>query len=186
MSDMTSDVKSIKVEEFSLVDFVMKIQQGIRDGYEVTDQSDDAPLQIGGGFYAIMRESIKPSVVIGKAVFEASLDTTKLQEQLKVGGEIEQMLADSLVVDEMTTTDDFLMVSDDIDEALSSGIVDEKLHDLSIDIEKDADKWDNKELGADEAYVETIEPPKEPTLDESLPKEEQAVQTKQTTKRGRK
>lgn len=157
-----SNVKSIKVEEFSLVDFVMKIQQGIRDGYEVTDQSDDAPLQIGGGFYAIMRESIKPSVVIGKAVFEASLDTTKLQEQLKVGGEIEQMLADSLVVDE-------------------------KLHETFIDIEKDADKWDNKELGADEAYVETIEPPKEPTLDESLPKDEQAVlQTKQTTKRGKK
>ena len=102
-----SDVKSIKVEEYSLVDFVMKIQQGIRDGYEVTDQSDDAPLQIGGGFYTIMRESVKPNVVIGKAVFEASLDTTKLQEQLKVGGEIEQMLADSLVVDEKLSTEEF-------------------------------------------------------------------------------
>jgi len=65
-------------------------------------------------------------------------------------------------------------------------VVDEKLHETSIDPEKDADKWDNKELGADEAYVETIEPPKEPTLDESLPKEEQVVQTKQTTKRGKK
>lgn len=157
-----SDVNSIKIEEYSLVDFVMKIQQGIRDGYEVTDQSDDAPLQIGGGFYTIMREAIKPSVVVGKAVFEASLDTTKLQEQLKAGGEIEQMLSDSLVVDE-------------------------KLHETFIDIEKDADKWDNKELGADEAFVETIEPPKEPTLDESLLKEEQAaLQTKQTTKRGKK
>lgn len=157
-----SDVKQLKVEEYNLVDFVMKIQQGIRDGYEVTDQSDDAPLQIGGGFYTIMREAIKPNVVIGKAVFEASLDTTKLQEQLKAGGEIEQMLADSLVVDE-------------------------KLHETFIDPEKDADKWDNKELGADEAYVETIEPPKEPTLDESLPKDEQTVlQTKQPTKRGRK
>ena len=107
MSDMTSDVKSIKVEEFSLVDFVMKIQQGIRDGYEVTDQSDDAPLQIGGSYHVIMREAIKPSVVVGKAVFEASLDTTKLQEQLKAGGEIEQMLADSLVVDEKLSTEEF-------------------------------------------------------------------------------
>ena len=102
-----SNVKSIKVEEFSLVDFVMKIQQGIRDGYEVTDQSDDAPLQIGGAFHLIMREAIKPSVVVGKAVFEASLDTTKLQEQLKAGGEIEQMLADSLVVDEKLSTEEF-------------------------------------------------------------------------------
>ena len=151
-----SELKQLKIEEFSLVDFVMKIQQGIRDGYEVTDQSDDAPLQIGGSFHVIMRESIKPNVVIGKAVFEASLDTTKLQEQLKAGGEIEQALSDSLIIGE-------------------------------VDYTKDADKWDNKELGADEAYVETIEPPKEPTLDESLPKEEQAaLQTKQPTKRGKK
>ena len=162
MSNMTSDVKQLKIEEFSLVDFVMKIQQGIRDGYEVTDQSDDAPLQIGGGFYTIMREAAKPNITVGKLVMEASIDTTRLQEQLKAGGEIEQMLADSLVVDE-------------------------KLHETFIDIEKDVDKWDNKELGADEAYVETIEPPKEPTLDEALPKEEQAVlQAKQPTKRGRK
>lgn len=151
-----SDAKQLKIEEFSLVDFVMKIQQGIRDGYEVNDTSDDAPIQIGGAFHLIMREAITPNVVIGKAVFEASLDTTKLQEQLKAGGEIEEMLADSLIIGE-------------------------------VDYTKDADKWDNKELGADEAYVETIEPPKEPTLDESLPKEEQAaLQTKQPTKRGKK
>ena len=151
-----SDAKQLKVEEYSLVDFVMKIQQGIRDGYEVTDQSDDAPLQIGGGFYTIMREKVKADTVVGSFVAELSFDTTKLKEQLKAGGEIEQMLADSLVVEE-------------------------KLHETSIDPEKDADKWDNKELGADEAYVETIEPPKEPTMDESLPKEEQLIQTKQVT-----
>ena len=151
-----SELKQLKIEEYNLVDFVMKIQQGIRDGYEVTDQSEDAPLQIGGCFYTIMREKVKTDAVIGSFVAELSFDTTKLQEQLKAGGEIEQMLTDSLVVDE-------------------------KLHETFIDIEKDVDKWDNKELGADEAYVETIEPPKEPTLDESLPKEEQVLQTKQVT-----
>ena len=152
-----SNVKHLKIEEYNLVDFIMKIQQGIRDGYEVTDQSDDAPLQIGGGFYTIMREKVKADTVVGSFVAELSFDTTKLKEQLKAGGEIEQMLADSLVVEE-------------------------KLHETSTDFEKDVDKWDNKELGADEAYVETIEPPKEPTLDESLPKEEQvALQTKQVT-----
>jgi len=157
-----SELKQLKIEEYNLVDFVMKIQQGIRDGYEVTDQSDDAPIQIGGGFYTIMREKVKTDTVIGSFVAELSFDTTKLQEQLKAGGDIEQMLVDSLVVEE-------------------------KLHETSIDHEKDVDKWDNKELGADEAYVETIEPPKEPTIDESLPKEEQVViQTKQPTKRGRK
>ena len=156
-----SDVKQLKIEEFDLVSFVMKIQQGIRDGYEVNGTSDDAPLQIGGAFHLIMREKVKTDAVIGSFVAELSFDTTKLKEQLKAGGEIEQMLVDSLVVDE-------------------------KLHETSIDHEKDADKWDNKELGADEAYVETIEPPKEPTLDESLPKDEQVAQTKQTTKRGKK
>jgi len=141
-----SDVKQLKIEEFSLVDFVMKIQQGIRDGYEVNDTSDDAPIQIGGAFHLIMREATKPNIVIGKAVFEASLDTTKLQEQLKAGGEIEQMLADSLVVDE---------------------------------------KLD----GVHETFIEEVPKPEpEPTMDEALPKEEQALlQTKTTpTKRGRK
>ena len=97
-----SDVKQLKIEEFSLVDFVMKIQQGIRDGYEVTDQSDDAPLQIGGGFYTIMREKVKADTVVGSFVAELSFDTAKLEEQLKAGGEIEQILADSLVVAEKT------------------------------------------------------------------------------------
>ena len=157
MSDMKSDAKQLKIEEFSLVDFVMKIQQGIRDGYEVNDTSEDAPLQIGGAFHLIMREAIKPNVVIGKAVFEASLDTTKLQEQLKAGGEIEQVLADSLVVEEKT----------DKSEEVHGNLM--------------------RTIPITDEYVETIAPPKEPTLDESLPKEEQAaLQTKQPTKRGRK
>lgn len=126
-----SDVKQLKIEEFDLVSFVMKIQQGIRDGYEVTDQSDDAPLQIGGSFHVIMRESIKPVKVVETLAVKVSLDPTKLQEQLKSGGEIEQMLSDSLVVDEMSTANDFLIVSDDIKEALSSGIVEDvKVEDL--------------------------------------------------------
>lgn len=128
-----SDVKQLKIEEYDIVSFVMQIQQGIRDGYEVTDKSDDAPMQIGGGWHAIMREAAKPNITVGKLVMEASIDTTKLQEQLKAGGELEEMLADSLVVDEPPI------------------------------------------------------PSPEPTLDESLPKEEQAMlQNKQPTKRGRK
>lgn len=153
-----SDVKQLKIEEYSLVDFVMKIQQGIRDGYEVTDQSDDAPLQIGGGFYTIMREAAKPFKVVETLVLEASIDTTKLQEQLKVGGKVEQMLADSLVVEEETDKP-------------------EDLHETLIGT-----------IPITDEYIETIEPPKEPTLDESLPKDEQVIeqQSKQTTKRGRK
>ena len=152
-----SDVKQLKIEEYNLVDFVMKIQQGVRDGYEVNDTSDDAPIQIGGAFHLIMREAIKPNVVVGKAVFEASLDTTKLQEQLKAGGEIEQVLADSLVVEEKT----------DKSEEVHGNLM--------------------RTIPITDEYVETIAPPKEPTLDESLPKEEQAaLQTKQPTKRGRK
>ncbi len=151
-----SDVKQLKIEEFDLVSFVMQIQSAILQGYEVTDKSEEAPMCIGHCYHVIMREAAKPFKVVETLVLSASIDTAKLQEQLKAGGEIEQILADSLVVDE-------------------------KLHETSIDHEKDVDKWDNKELGADEAYVETIEPPKEPTMDESLPKEEQLIQTKQVT-----
>ena len=170
------ELKQLKIEEFSLVDFVMKIQQGIRDGYEVNDTSDDAPLQIGGSFHVIMRERECQPMPVADLSLAVYTDTTKLQETIALCLESvnhlnksldDQMLADSLVVEEETDKP-------------------EDLHETSIDPEKDADKWDNKELGADEAYVETIEPPKEPTLDESLPKEEQVVQTKQTTKRGRK
>lgn len=169
MSDTTSDVKWLKIEEFDLVSFVMKIQQGIRDGYEVNDTSDDAPLQIGGGFYTIMREAAKPVKVVGAFVMEASIDTAKLQEQLKDGGEIEQALADSLttslVVDETTTTEDFLMVSDDIDEALSSGVVDEKLstEEFSALADKAADlidKVDNLLVEAEAKHIEATTPVK--------------------------
>ena len=167
-----SELKQLKIEEFDLVSFVMQIQSAILQGYEVTDSSEEAPMCIGHCYHVIMREKVKvdanvllndwcdkvenkANVVIGKAVFKASLDTTKLQEQLKIGGEIEQILADSLVVDEK---------------------LHEKLHEKLMTT-----------IPITEEYVETIEPPKEPTLGESLPKEEQAaLQTKQTTKRGKK
>lgn len=140
------NLKQLKIEEYSLVDFVMKIQQGILDGYVVTDKSDDAPLQIGGGFHVIMREATKPIKVVGELAFEASIDTVKLQEQLKDGGEIEQALADSLVVAEKTDV----------------------VH---------------------ETFIEEVPKPEpEPTMDEALPKEEQALLQAKTTpiKRGRK
>jgi len=126
-----SELKQLKIEEYDIVSFVMQIQQGIRDGYEVTDKSEESPMCIGHCYHVIMREAAKPNITVGKLVMEASLDTTKLQEQLKNGGEIEQALADSLVVAEMTAIDDFLLVSDDIKEALSSGIVEDvKIEDL--------------------------------------------------------
>jgi len=97
-----SELKQRKIEEFDLVSFVMQIQSAILQGYEVTDKSDDAPMCIGHCYHVIMREAAKPVKVVGALVMEASIDTAKLQEQLKDGGEIEQALADSLVVDEKT------------------------------------------------------------------------------------
>ena len=141
-----SELKQLKIEEYDIVSFVMQIQQGIRDGYEVTDKSEESPMCIGHCYHVIMREAAKPNITVGKLVMEASLDTTKLQEQLKDGGEIEQALADSLVVAEKTDV----------------------VH---------------------ETFIEEVPKPEpEPTMDEALPKEEQALlQTKTTPiKRGRK
>jgi hypothetical protein len=141
-----SELKQLKIEEYDIVSFVMQIQQGIRDGYEVTDKSEESPMCIGHCYHVIMREAAKPNITVGKLVMEASLDTTKLQEQLKEGGEIEQALADSLVVAEKTDV----------------------VHETSIQ--------------------EVPIPEPEPSIDEALPKEEQALlQTKTTPiKRGRK
>jgi len=94
------ELKQLKIETYNLVDFVMQIQQAVLGGYIVTDKSDEAPMCIGHCYHVIMREAVKPVKVVDTFVVEASIDTAKLQEQLKSGGEIEQMLADSLVVDE--------------------------------------------------------------------------------------
>ena len=107
-----SELKQLKIEEYDIVSFVMQIQQGIRDGYEVTDKSEESPMCIGHCYHVIMREAAKPNITVGKLVMEASLDTTKLQEQLKDGGEIEQMLADSLVVEEKLSTEEFTELAD--------------------------------------------------------------------------
>ena len=95
-----SELKQRKIEEFDLVSFMFQVQQAILDGYELTDSSDNAPMCIGHCYHVIMREAAKPVKVVGALVMEASIDTAKLQEQLKEGGEIEQMLADSLVIEE--------------------------------------------------------------------------------------
>jgi len=97
-----SELKQRKIEEFDLVSFMFQVQQAILDGYELTDSSDNAPMCIGHCYHVIMREAAKPVKVVGALVLEASIDTAKLQEQLKDGGEIEQALADSLVVAEKT------------------------------------------------------------------------------------
>jgi len=97
-----SELKQRKIEEFDLVSFMFQVQQAILDGYELTDSSDNAPMCIGHCYHVIMREATKPFKVVETLVVEASIDTAKLQEQLKDGGEIEQALADSLVVAEKT------------------------------------------------------------------------------------
>lgn len=97
-----SELKQRKIEEFDLVSFMFQVQQAILDGYELTDSSDNAPMCIGHCYHVIMREAAKPVKVVGALVMEASIDTAKLQEQLKDGGEIEQLLSDSLVVEEKT------------------------------------------------------------------------------------
>ena len=168
-----SDVKQLKIETYNLVDFVLQVQEAVLNGYTVNDSSDDAPMCIGNCYHVIMREA-KPAKgvekIVNTLVVEASIDTTKLQEQLKAGGEIEQMLADSLVVDEMSTANDFLIVSDDIDEALSSGVVEdvkieEKLstEEFSALADKAAnliDKVDNLLVEAEAKHIEATTPVK--------------------------
>lgn len=144
---------TLKIEQYDFVSFCQDMYNAFKQGYEPVWTSDDSPQQIGFCFHAVLHKVELEPVVVGKVVFEASLDTAKLQEQLKEGGEIEQMLADSLVVNEVK---DFT--------------------DAHVAVYENAKQ------------KEVPKPEPEPTMDEALPKEEQALlQTKTTpTKRGRK
>ena len=91
---------TLKIEQYDIVSFCQDMFNAFKQGYEPVWTSEDSPQQIGFGFHAILHKAAP--VVVGELVLEASIDTTKLQEQLKTGGEVEQALADSLVVGEKT------------------------------------------------------------------------------------
>lgn len=91
---------TLKIEQYDFVSFCQDMFNAFKQGYEPVWTSEDSPQQIGFGFHAILHKAAP--VVVGELVLEASIDTTKLQEQLKTGGEVEQMITDSLVVAEKT------------------------------------------------------------------------------------
>ena len=91
---------TLKIEQYDIVSFCQDMFNAFKQGYEPVWTSEDSPQQIGFGFHAILHKAAP--VVVGELVLEASIDTTKLQEQLKTGGEVEQMITDSLVVAEKT------------------------------------------------------------------------------------
>lgn len=121
---------TLKIEQYDIVSFCQDMFNAFKQGYEPVWTSEDSPQQIGFGFHAILHKAAP--TVVGEMVLEASIDTAKLQEQLKTGGEVEQMITDSLVVDVKTD-------------------------------------------GVHETFrEETPIPEPEPTIDEALPKDEQA------------
>jgi len=91
---------TLKLEQYDFVSFCQDMFNAFKQGYEPVWTSEDSPQQIGFGFHAILHKAAP--VVVGELVLEASIDTSKLQEQLKTGGEVEQMITDSLVVGEKT------------------------------------------------------------------------------------
>ena len=93
---------TLKIEQYDIVSFCQDMFNAFKQGYEPVWTSEDSPQQIGFGFHAILHKTKCSPVVVGELVLEASIDTAKLQEQLKTGGEVEQMITDSLVVDQKT------------------------------------------------------------------------------------
>ena len=93
---------TLKLEQYDFVSFCQDMFNAFKQGYEPVWTSEDSPQQIGFGFHAILHKTKCSPVVVGELVLEASIDTAKLQEQLKTGGEVEQMITDSLVVGEKT------------------------------------------------------------------------------------
>jgi hypothetical protein len=118
---------TLKIEQYDIVSFCQDMFNAFKQGYEPVWTSEDSPQQIGFGFHAILHKTKCSPVVVGELVLEASIDTAKLQEQLKTGGEVEQMITDSLVVGEKTGGVHETFIDGQIEPPLPEPTIDEAL-----------------------------------------------------------
>ncbi len=116
---------TLKLEQYDFVSFCQDMFNAFKQGYEPVWTSEDSPQQIGFGFHAILHKAAP--TVVGELVLEASIDTAKLQEQLKTGGEVEQMITDSLVVGEKTGGVHETFIDGQIEPPLPEPTIDEAL-----------------------------------------------------------
>ena len=90
--------KTLNITEYNLLDYSLKLQDAVEKGYRVSDSVDGSPIMVGFVYTATLMK--REAEVVDELTVKVKIDTTELQEQLKQGGDIEQVTEAALVVEE--------------------------------------------------------------------------------------
>ena len=89
---------TLNIAEYSLLDYSLKLQEAVEKGYRVSDSVDGSPIMVGFVYTATLMK--REAEVVDELTVKVKIDTTELQEQLKQGGDIEQVTEAALVVED--------------------------------------------------------------------------------------
>ena len=89
---------TLNITEYNLLDYSLKLQEAVEKGYRVSDSVDGSPIMVGFVYTATLMK--REAEVVDELTVKVKIDTTELQEQLKQGGDIEQVTEAALVVDD--------------------------------------------------------------------------------------
>ena len=93
---------TLNIAEYNLLDYSLKLQDAVEKGYRVSDSVDGSPVMVGFVYTATLMK--READVVGELAVKVKIDTTELQEQLKQGGDIEQVIETALVGDKVEET----------------------------------------------------------------------------------
>lgn len=101
---------TITIESGDLVDFTFKIQQAILDGYQLSDQGDFAPQNIGFVYIATLIK--KEAVPVSQLSVTINVDTeqavAQVQELASRVGEVDDDSATQIIAQAMTVEPSFI------------------------------------------------------------------------------
>ena len=89
---------TLSITEYNLLDYSLKLQEAVEKGYRISDSVEGSPLMVGFVYTATLMK--REAEVVGELAVKVKIDTTELQEQLKQGGDIEQVTEAALVVED--------------------------------------------------------------------------------------
>ena len=90
--------KTLNITEYNLLDYSLKLQEAVEKGYRISDSVEGSPLMVGFVYTATLMK--REAEVVDELTVKVKIDTTELQEQLKQGGDIEQVTEAALVVED--------------------------------------------------------------------------------------
>ena len=93
---------TLSITEYSLLDYSLKLQDAVEKGYRISDSVEGSPLMVGFVYTATLVK--REAEVVDELAVKVKIDTTELQEQLKQGGDIEQVIETALVGDKVEET----------------------------------------------------------------------------------